>query len=53
MIKFHMHQFVYFVHTIYIGSHNIHNGDIKLVLGLIWTLIKKYQLRMEGKELAI
>ena len=32
------------------GSHNIFNGDKKLILGLIWTLIQKYQLRMGGKQ---
>lgn len=32
-----------------VGSHNIYKGDIKLILGLIWTLIQKYQLRMGGK----
>lgn len=33
----------------YTGSHNIHEGDIKRILGLIGTLIQKYQIRMGGK----
>ena len=32
------------------GSHNIFNGDLKLILGLIWTLVQKYQLRMIGEN---
>lgn len=35
--------------SILAGSHNIFNGDLKLILGLIWTLVQKYQLRMIGK----
>lgn len=31
------------------GSLNIFEGNVKLTLGMIWTLIKKYQLRMKGK----
>lgn len=34
---------------IYTGSHNIFNGEMKLILGLIWTLIQKYQLRILGE----
>ena len=31
------------------GSHNIFDGDRKLILGLVWTLIQKYQLRILGE----
>ena len=31
------------------GSQNVYQGDLKLILGLVWTLIQKYQLRMKGK----
>lgn len=33
----------------YPGSQNVFEGNLKLILGLIWTLIQKYQLRMRGK----
>lgn len=33
----------------FVGSLNIFEGNVKLTLGMIWTLIQKYQLRMKGK----
>lgn len=35
-----------------IGSQNIVQGDLKRILGLVWTLIQKYQLRMRGTEVS-
>lgn len=31
------------------GSHNIYHGNMNLIMGLIWTLIQKYQIRMTSK----
>lgn len=33
----------------FVGSLNIFEGNVKLTLGMMWTLIQKYQLRMKGK----
>ena len=38
---------------VYAGSHNVYEGDLNRILGLIWTLIQKYQLRMEGISLLL
>ena len=34
---------------VHVGSHNISQGDRKRILGLMWSLIQKYQLRMRGE----
>ena len=39
----------HFLDRVCAGSHNVYKGDINLILGLIWTLIQKYQLQMEGE----
>ena len=31
-----------------IGSEDIHNGNLKIILGLIWTLILRYQIQKGG-----
>ncbi len=28
---------------------NVYEGNVKLTLGLLWTLIQKYQLRIRGR----
>ena len=35
------------------GSEDIHNGNLKLILGLVWTLIRHYQIGSSGKGLAL
>ena len=30
------------------GSHNVFQGNNKLILGLVWTLIQKYQIKVRG-----
>ena len=35
-----------------IDSEDIHNGNEKLILGLVWTLIRYYQIRSTGKGLS-
>ena len=34
------------------GSEDIFNGNLKLILGLIWTLIRRYQIRSTGRALS-
>lgn len=33
-----------------IGSHNVFQGNNKLILGLVWTLIQKYQIKVRGSH---
>lgn len=33
------------LYTVNIGSDDIHSGNTKLILGLIWTLILRYQIQ--------
>ena len=35
------------------GSEDIHNENLKLILGLVWTLIRHYQIGSSGKGLAL
>jgi filamin len=35
-----------------IGSHNVYHGNINLIMGLIWTLIQKYQIRMTSTRVS-
>ena len=35
--------------SIFAGSHNIFEGNLGLIMGLVWTLIQKYQIRMTSK----
>nr|WAW84879.1 filamin-like 9 [Halisarca dujardinii] len=35
-----------------IDSEDIHNGNEKLLLGLVWTLIRHYQIRSTGKGMS-
>ena len=34
------------------GPVDIYNGELKLILGLIWTLIRRYQIRSTGRALS-
>ena len=34
------------------GPEDIYGGNLKLILGLIWTLIKEYQIKSSGKGLS-
>ena len=34
------------------GPEDIHGGNLKLILGLIWTLIKAYQIKFSGKGIS-
>ena len=36
-----------------LGSHDIFQGNVKLISGVIWTLIQKYQIRMTSKLMVI
>ena len=42
---------IYFV-TLPLGPGDIFDGNTKLVLGLLWTLIRHYQIRSTGKALS-
>lgn len=50
-----MHHFrpIYISLFCIIGSQNIYEGNLKLIMGLIWTLIQHYQImrRSEFKEI--
>ncbi|CAI8056215.1 Filamin-C [Geodia barretti] len=35
-----------------IGSHNIFEGNLGLIMGLVWTLIQKYQIRMTSTRVS-
>ncbi len=37
---------------IYVGPEDIYEGNLKLILGLVWTLIKEYQIKSRGKSLS-
>ena len=37
------------IFSIFTGSHNIFEGNLGLIMGLVWTLIQKYQIRMTSK----
>ncbi|TKR79838.1 hypothetical protein L596_014001 [Steinernema carpocapsae] len=37
------------VRTVNIGSHDIVNGNLKLILGLVWCLIQRYQIALKSK----
>ena len=34
------------------GPEDIHGGNLKLILGLIWTLIKEYQIKSSGRGMS-
>ena len=34
------------------GPVDIYNGELKLIMGLIWTLIRRYQIRSTGRDLS-
>ncbi len=34
------------------GPADLFNGELKLIMGLIWTLIRRYQIRSTGKDLS-
>lgn len=34
------------------GPEDIYNGNLKLILGLIWTLIRRFQIRSTGRALS-
>jgi len=34
------------------GPQDIYNGNLKLILGLIWTLIRRFQIRSTGRGLS-
>ncbi len=36
----------------YIGPEDIYGGNLKLILGLVWTLIKEYQIKSKGKSMS-
>lgn len=38
--------------TLNVGPEDLHNGNLKLILGLIWTLIRRYQIRSTGRALS-
>ena len=38
--------------NILIGPEDIFGGNLKLILGLIWTLIRQYQIRSSGKDVS-
>lgn len=35
-----------------VGPEDIYGGNLKLILGLIWTLIKEYQIKSKGKAMS-
>lgn len=37
------------VDTLPAGGQNVFQGDLKLIMGLVWTLIQKYQLRLRSE----
>ncbi|KAK0403419.1 hypothetical protein QR680_016902 [Steinernema hermaphroditum] len=37
------------VRTVNIGSHDIVNGNLKLILGLVWCLVQRYQIALKSK----
>ena len=37
---------------LYAGPEDIHEGNLKLILGLIWTLIKEYQIKSSGQGMS-
>ena len=38
------------VKLVSIGSQNVFNGDLTLIMGLVWTLIQKYQIKIKGTQ---
>ena len=34
------------------GPEDIYNGEVKLILGLIWTLIRHFQIRSTGRDIS-
>ena len=39
-------------HFASLGPEDIHGGNLKLILGLIWTLIRHYQIKSSGRGLS-
>lgn len=35
-----------------LGAVDIYNGELKLILGLIWTLIRRFQIKSTGRDLS-
>ena len=42
----------FYYHLHYTGPEDIHGGNLKLILGLVWTLIKTYQIRFTSKRIS-
>lgn len=40
------------IKVVNIGPEDIYSGNLKLILGLIWTLIRHFQIRSTGKDIS-
>ncbi|CAI8016682.1 Filamin-B [Geodia barretti] len=40
------------IKVVNIGPEDIYSGNLKLIMGLIWTLIRHFQIRSSGKDLS-
>ncbi|KAL5468760.1 hypothetical protein EMCRGX_G029874 [Ephydatia muelleri] len=40
------------VKVVNIGPEDIYGGNLKLILGLVWTLIRQYQIRSSGRDVS-
>ena len=38
--------------SLYVGPEDIYGGNLKLILGLVWTLIRQYQIRSSGRDVS-
>ena len=39
-------------HELHTGPEDLYSGNLKLILGLIWTLIRHFQIRSTGKDIS-
>eukprot|EP00800_Vazella_pourtalesii_P015806 TRINITY_DN434_c0_g1_i9.p1 TRINITY_DN434_c0_g1~~TRINITY_DN434_c0_g1_i9.p1 ORF type:complete len:372 (+),score=94.53 TRINITY_DN434_c0_g1_i9:94-1209(+) len=40
------------IHLVNIGAKDLYDGNAKLIMGLLWTLIKEFQIRSSGKAVS-